>query len=283
MVLETKVKELFGNGLHAVKHTSFNRMYVGYSEQFSCEIFIKIYREDQYEKFITEKEIIHQKNIKIIGIETLTVSVEGFKYMLILEDLHLIDVLKPDVTVELAFQMGKSVGDFHANTQPFKGIRHNVDLIDKIAKDIDEIKNAEVYQKVYTVFQQFQTRWLKRKKINYLGVLHGDVGVRNFKWVKQELVLIDFERAQFGLLYLDFVKLFYQDFDSKQIFINAFLNGYKTKIAQFELDDATKYLLIFSVAVGIFKYVDKIKDISFEKYGETMLKDVEKYLGMSNF
>lgn len=114
-------------------------------------------------------------------------------------------------------------------------------------------------------------------------MLHGDVGVRNFKWIKQELVLIDFERAQFGFLYLDFVKLFYQDFDSKQILITAFLNGYKTKISPFALDDDTKYLLIFAVAVGIFKYIDKIKDLSFEKYGQIMLQDVENHLKMNNF
>lgn len=135
-----------------VKHTSSNRMYVGYSERFSDEVFIKIYREDQYGKFITETKIIQQKNIKIMGIETLTVSIEGFKYLLILGDLHLIDVVKPDVIVELAFQMGKLVGDFHANTQSFKGIRYNVDLSDKTSKDINEVKNIDVHHKLEKVF-----------------------------------------------------------------------------------------------------------------------------------
>lgn len=55
MILEIKIKELFGNDLRVIKHTSFNRMYVGYSERFSDEVFIKIYREDQFVHTILAK------------------------------------------------------------------------------------------------------------------------------------------------------------------------------------------------------------------------------------
>ncbi|WP_338212192.1 phosphotransferase [Lactobacillus juensis] len=64
-------------------------------------------------------------------------------------------------------------------------------------------------------------------KAHATTVLHGDVGLRNYKIVEGQLSLIDFERARMGVNYQDFIKLFYQDFRLNLKLIASFINGYR--------------------------------------------------------
>ena len=107
-------------------------------------------------------------------------------------------------------------------------------------------------------------------------VLHGDVGIRNYKYVDSKLALIDFEKARLGPVYQDFIKMFYQDFDLNEELIQSFLAGYSSKNPNYHLSDLTKQYLIFTTAVGIFNYTEKIEDLTFRYIGETMLDTIEK-------
>ena len=88
----------------------------------------------------------------------------------------------------------------------------------------------------------------------------------------RKLVLIDFEKARLGPVYQDFIKLFYQDFKLNLDLIAAFLRGYSNKNSDYELSDLTKQYLIFTTAIGIFNYTEKIEDLPFKQIGEKMLE-----------
>ena len=71
--------------------------------------------------------------------------------------------------------------------------------------------------------------------------------------------MIDFEKARLGPVYQDFIKLFYQDFKLNLDLIAAFLRGYSNKNSDYELSDLTKQYLIFTTAIGIFNYTEKLR------------------------
>ena len=102
------------------------------------------------------------------------------------------------------------------------------------------------------------------------------MGIRNYKYVDSKLALIDFEKARLGPVYQDFIKLFYQDFDLNEELIQSFLAGYSSKNPNYRLSDLTKQYLIFTTAVGILNYTEKIEDLAFRYIGETMLDTIEK-------
>lgn len=84
--------------------------------------------------------------------------------------------------------------------------------------------------------------------------------------------MIDFEKARLGPVYQDFIKLFYQDYKLNLDLIAAFLRGYSNKNSDYELSDLTKQYLIFTTAIGIFNYTEKIEDLPFKQIGEKMLE-----------
>ena len=79
----------------------------------------------------------------------------------------------------------------------------------------------------------------------------------------------------FGRVYLDFIKLFYQDFALDNELITSFLKGYLTKNPNYQLSDLAKQYLIFTTAIGIFNYTEKIEDIPFRNIGIKMLETLE--------
>ena len=58
--------------------------------------------------------------------------------------------------------------------------------------------------------------------------------------------------------------------------IQSFLAGYSSKNPNYHLSDLTKQYVIFTTAVGIFNYTEKIEDLAFRHIGETMLDTIEK-------
>lgn len=66
--------------------------------------------------------------------------------------------------------------------------------------------------------------------------------------------------------------MFYQDFKLNLDLIAAFLRGYSNKNSDYELSDLTKQYLIFTTAIGIFNYTEKIEDLPFKQIGEKMLE-----------
>ena len=249
-ILQEKLKAT----LTQIMHESLNSTFVGYSELYKQVIFVKVFSQEG--KFLTEKTVNEQLNSRVLGFFTIE---NPQRFILIMEDCDPID-LKLPLTAELAFEMGQELSAFHQNVKLFEGIYLNEQLFKKVEMDVSSLKNIAVKDRLEELLKAFNP--IKAKIEHDLCaystvVLHGDVGVRNYKLVNGKLRLIDFERARKGVNYQDFIKLFYQDFKLNKNLISSFIEGYKTKGAKVEILPETQVFLIFITAVGIMKYVEK--------------------------
>lgn len=263
--------------LTQITHESLNSTFVGYSELYKQVIFVKVFSQEG--KFLTEKTVNEQLNSRVLGFFTIE---NPQRFILIMEDCDPID-LKLPLTAELAFEMGQELSAFHQNVKLFEDIYLNEQLFKKVETDVSSLKNIAVKDRLEELLKAFNP--IKAKIEHDLCaystvVLHGDVGVRNYKLVNGKLRLIDFERARKGVNYQDFIKLFYQDFKLNKNLISSFIEGYRAKGAKVEILPETQVFLIFITAVGIMKYVEKIEDQPFEKIGELMLETCTQYFNM---
>ena len=274
-ILQEKLKAT----LTQITHESLNSTFVGYSELYKQVIFVKVFSQEG--KFLTEKTVNEQLNSRVLGFFTIE---NPQRFILVMKDCDPID-LKLPLTTELAFEMGQELSAFHQNVKPFEGIYLNEQLFKKVEMDVSSLKNIAVKDRLEELLKAFNP--IKAKIEHDLCaystvVLHGDVGVRNYKLVNGKLRLIDFERARKGVNYQDFIKLFYQDFNLNKNLISSFIEGYRTKGAKVEILPETQVFLIFITAVGIMKYVEKIEDQPFEKIGELMLETCTQYFNMDS-
>lgn len=249
-ILQKKLKAT----LTQITHESLNSTFVGYSELYKQVIFVKVFSQEG--KFLTEKAVNEQLNSRVLGFFTIE---NPQRFILIMKDCAPID-LKLPLTAELAFEMGQELSAFHQNVKPFEGIYLNEQLFKKVETDVSSLKNFVVKGRLEELLKAFNP--IKAKIEHDLCaystvVLHGDVGVRNYKLVNGKLRLIDFERARKGVNYQDFIKLFYQDFNLNKNLISSFIEGYRTKGAKVEILPETQVFLIFITTVGIMKYVEK--------------------------
>ena len=201
-----------------------------------------------------------------------------------MKDLAPIDV-KGQITSDLAFKMGIQLARFQQNVKPFSGIYLNNRLFEKAKFDSNSLQNEEIKSRLLQVLALFTTRKAdiaEDLKAHATTVLHGDVGLRNYKIVRGQLSLIDFERARMGVNYQDFIKLFYQDFGLKKELIFSFVKGYKKCGEKIAVTPLTQSFLIFITAIGIMKYTEKIADQPFKQIGEQMLATCFSFLGIGS-
>ena len=199
-----------------------------------------------------------------------------------MKDLAPTDV-KGQITSDLAFKMGTQLARFHRNVKPFSDIYLNNQLFEKAKFDIGSLQNEEVKCRLLQVLALFTARKADIEKdliAHATTVLHGDVGLRNYKIVAGHLRLIDFERARMGVNYQDFIKLFYQDFGLKKELIVSFVKGYEKCGEKIAVTPVTQVFLIFITAIGIMKYTEKIEDKPFKEIGEQMLATCFSFLGI---
>lgn len=264
------------SNLTPTNHESFNSTFFGNSNKYNHNVFVKVF--DSVNKFNTEKLITQQLSDRVL--ETFKINDDGLKYVLVMNDLNPID-LKNTVSIHQAYEMGIVLAKFHNTVKPFNGIKEENSYFSKISEDINKLENRTQKYKLTSLLKEFSNlQPLIENDLNENSniVLHGDVGIRNFKIINGSLNLIDYERARLGPNYQDFIKLFFQDFKLNNSLISSFLKGYgSTSIHTFQLKSWTQQFLIFSTAIGIMKYTEKIKDEPFKKIGMQMLESVENY------
>lgn len=256
--------------LTPINHESLNHTFVGYSHLFHQSIFVKQFAKKQ--AYITEKNVTDQLNDRVLT---------GFSFdntfVLVLKDWSPKDVSKP-VDSKLAYEMGKILATFHLEVKPFPGIKIVKNQFDDYLAEINNFHKS-VYKvsltKLEDKFLPHKNEIQEELSNQSKYILHGDVGVRNYKYIDGKLTLIDFEKARLGPVYLDFIKLFYQDFALDNELINSFLRGYSTENADYQLFDLTKRYLIFTTAIGIFNYTEKIEDQPFKNIGIKMLETID--------
>lgn len=239
-------------------------------------IFVKVFA--QAGKFLTEKAVNQQINTRVL--DSFAIK-QTQQFVLVMKDLAPTDV-KGQITPDLAFKMGTQLARFHRNVKPFSGIYLNNQLFEKAKSDSNSLQNEEIKSRLLQVLALFTAQKSDIEKdliAHATTVLHGDVGLRNYKIIAGHLRLIDFERARMGVNYQDFIKLFYQDFGLKKELIVSFVKGYEKCGEKIAVTPVTQVFLIFITAIGIMKYTEKIEDKPFKEIGEQMLATCFSFLG----
>ena len=272
-ILQKKIKA----NLTQITHQSLNSTFFGYSEIYKQVIFVKVFSQEG--KFLTEKAVNEQLNTRILSSFVIK---QTQQFVLVMKDLAPIDI-KEEITPDMAFDMGIELSQFHQKVKPFSGIYLNNQLFEKAKFDISSLQNEEIKSRLLQallLFTEQKADIEEDLKAHATTVLHGDVGLRNYKIVEGQLSLIDFERARMGVNYQDFIKLFYQDFRLNLKLIASFINGYRKCGEEVVVTPLTQSFLIFITAIGIMKYTEKIADKSFKQIGEQMLATCFSFLGV---
>ena len=275
MTIEKILEEKLQAGLTKITHESQNSTFVGDSAKFEQKIFVKVFA--QAGKFLTEKAVNEQLNTRVL--DSFVVK-QTQQFVLVMKDLAPSDI-KEEINPDMAFNMGIELSHFHQKVKPFSGIYQNNQLFNKAKRDIDNLNKPEIKNKLMKLLAQFTAERAGIEKdltVHANTVLHGDVGLRNYKIVAGHLSLIDFERARMGVNYQDFIKLFYQDFGLNKELIISFVKGYEKCGQKVAITPVTQAFLIFITAIGIMKYTEKIEDKPFEKIGKLMLATCSSFL-----
>ena len=279
MTIEKFLQEKLQADLTKITHESQNSTFVGDSAKFKQKIFVKVFA--QAGKFLTEKAVNQQLNTRVL--DSFAVK-QKQQFVLVMKDLAPSDI-KEEITPDMAFDMGIELSKFHQKVKPFSGIYLNNQLFEKAKFDISSLQNEEIKSRLLqalVLFTQQKADIEEDLKAHATTVLHGDVGLRNYKIVEGQLSLIDFERARMGVNYQDFIKLFYQDFRLNQKLIASFINGYRKCGEEVVVTPLTQSFLIFITAIGIMKYTEKIEDKPFKEIGEQMLATCFSFLGIGS-
>lgn len=275
MTIEKFLQEKLQAGLTKITHESQNSTFVGDSAKFKQKIFVKVFAQEG--KFLTEKSVNEQLNTRVL--DSFVVK-QTQQFVLVMKDLAPSDI-KEEINPDMAFNMGIELSHFHQKIKPFSGIYQNNQLFNKAKRDIDNLNKPEIKNKLMKLLAQFTAERAGIEKdltVHSNTVLHGDVGLRNYKIVAGHLSLIDFERARMGVNCQDFIKLFYQDFGLNKELIISFVKGYEKCGQKVAITPVTQAFLIFITAIGIMKYTEKIVDKPFEKIGEQMLATCSSFL-----
>ena len=275
MTIEKLLQEKLQADLTKITHESQNSTFVGNSAKFEQKIFVKVFA--QAGKFLTEKAVNEQLNTRVL--DSFVVK-QTQQFVLVMKDLAPSDI-KEEINPDMAFNMGIELSHFHQKVKPFSGIYQNNQLFNKAKRDIDNLNKPEIKNKLLKLLAQFTAERAGIEKdltVHANTVLHGDVGLRNYKIVAGHLSLIDFERARMGVNYQDFIKLFYQDFGLNKELIVSFVKGYEKCGQKVAITPVTQAFLIFITAIGIMKYTEKIEDKPFEKIGKQMLATCSSFL-----
>ena len=270
-ILQKKLKA----NLTQITHQSLNSTFFGYSEIYKQVIFVKVFSQEG--KFLTEKTVNEQLNTRVLSSFVIK---QTKQFVLVMKDLAPIDI-KEEITPDMAFDMGIELSQFHQKVKPFSGIYLNNQLFEKAKFDISSLQNEEIKSRLLQaliLFTEQKADIEEDLKAHANTVLHGDVGLRNYKIVAGHISLIDFERARMGVNYQDFIKLFYQDFGLNKELIISFVKGYEKCGQKVAITPVTQAFLIFITAIGIMKYTEKIVDKPFEKIGEQMLATCSSFL-----
>ena len=275
MTIEKLLEEKLQADLTKITHESQNSTFVGDSAKFEQKIFVKVFA--QAGKFLTEKAVNEQLNTRVL--DSFVVK-QTQQFVLVMKDLAPSDI-KEEITPDMAFNLGIELSHFHQKVKPFSGIYQNNQLFNKAKRDIDSLNKPEIKNKLLKLLAQFTAERVDIEKdlaVHANTVLHGDVGLRNYKIVAGHLSLIDFERARMGVNYQDFIKLFYQDFGLNKELIVSFVKGYEKCGEKIAVTPVTQVFLIFITAIGIMKYTEKIVDKPFEQIGKQMLATCTSFL-----
>lgn len=269
--MKEELEKRFLVKLKKVKHVSENQHYIGYSELYKKNIFIKVFKDEN--KFILENEILKDENSLYITSDysnnILVLTYRGYKNLVSFD-------MKDDVLKNIA----KIISNFHKRKYTDKGKYIETSLNRILEYNLIRLKEREEFDLLSRIYNEFLKLLcdLEREYNESLVTIHGDFYLRNIKVYNKNIVLIDFERAKYACYYLDFIKFFYNDLNNNEKKKGVFLKEYYRKSTQKRISNNLEYCLIFISSMGILNYTMRIEDKEFEKLGLIMLTDVRNFL-----
>lgn len=221
--------------LKLVHHGSGNRHFVGYSEVYHCDLFVKVFRDKAM--FYAEQHVnqVYAPDIYLDAV------IFGDYYVIVLKDRELTDIVATAMTQADARHYGQILADFHnqvtgrvAVREDKRSLQAQIDeLVLKLAKMpyADQIQAAR--EAVETDLAKAQQEYEQLPQV----VLHGDFSVRNLMEYHDDVILLDFEWARTGVAFQDFIKFLYNEVKDQQL-RQAFIAGYQQK-RDFEIPTAS--------------------------------------------
>ena len=150
-------------------------------------------------------------------------------------------------------------------------------------------ENKKLSEKLKEVFYKLSNKNKKRVKIKLKVLLqfslifdeeynslrhiliHGDLSLRNFGIVGDKLELFDFEHTRVGVLYEEFIKLYYRELKNyKHILSSLFCYDLPSKL--------TRAVILFKEALGIYLYCESNEDKKFHDFGKYLEMLSQQYL-----
>ncbi|MCP0887674.1 aminoglycoside phosphotransferase family protein [Ligilactobacillus sp. WILCCON 0076] len=260
--------------LHNIHDIAGNQHLVGYSELHKCNLFVKIFKNE--EMFYAEQ---HVNQVYCPEIYLDSVIFEN-NYIVVLKDRTLkdIDSNENEVTLKRAKKYGRLLADFHEQVTGNVRVYENPQKLSLQIKRYVEILQDSPYKddinKIYALLTQDLANADQDYELLPKVVLHGDYSLRNIKHYQNKEILIDFERAHIGVAYEDFIKIFYNEIHNIEL-RQAFIKGYRAnrefEVPQFELQRC----LLFLIALEICEFHMSHHEEKFGDMAHRMLETIE--------
>ena len=139
--------------LHEINHESLNSTFVGYSNLYRQSIFVKQFAKEQ--GYYTEKMVTNQLNDRVLG---------GFPlnntFVLVLKDCSPKDIGEK-IDLNLAFEMGQVLGEYHLKVKPFIRIKIVSGQFDDYVAEIDSFKESSYKRRLKKLTSKFYLMKMK--------------------------------------------------------------------------------------------------------------------------
>ena len=168
--------------LHEINHESLNSTFVGYSNLYRQSIFVKQFAKEQ--GYYTEKMVTNQLNDRVLGGFSLNNT-----FVLVLKDCSPKEIGEK-IDSNLAFEIGQVLGEYHLKVKPFIRIKLVNGQFDDYVAEIDSFNESSYkrrLKKLTSKFLPYENKIKLELSQHSKFVLHGDVGIRNYKYVDSKL------------------------------------------------------------------------------------------------
>lgn len=230
-MLQDFLNSYYQADLKVVHDVSGNQHLVGYSEVYHCNLFVKVFLNEAM--FYAEQ---HVNQVYAPDIYLDTVIFED-KYVIVLRDRQLSDVLVEEVTPAMAEKFGGMLADFHNQlTGKVKVAKDARSLKEQITTSVAALAKMPYAALLNEAAASVEADLpLAQQEYEQLPptVLHGDFSVRNIMHYQDDLILLDFEWAKMGVAFQDFIKFLYNEATTPQL-KQRFILGYQKK-REFEI------------------------------------------------
>lgn len=271
------INKVFQGEFTRLNYNYYNLLFYGFSKKYNQKVFLKLFPKYREDRFLNELNALKNNNNNFF--------VDNFEsenyFILILKYLEFVDLDKNYFNKkENIEKLAILLAEFHNQDNP-DIICKGRNIIDRINDNINRIKARKEYPEVLEIWNKLKINSLSvsEEYDNYIKKdIHGDVWIGNIKLHNDKLILLDFERSKKDIYYLDFLKIFYEEFYTDKEKINFFLESYYAISNNEKISKELEIYLLFYTGLGILSFTINFQDKNFERTGFRMIEDVKKIL-----